>query len=100
MSSHSVHSDIQTHGLADNCERCEEQAESPWRYLGDEALRDLVERATSPQRFEYMRSHVEGVAMAKVIDAIDHVGRLLQAAPEAVVDDLVKRWGAPINYTG
>jgi len=93
---HSVHQDIHTHGLADDCERCSEQAEAPWVYLDQSVLRDLVERATSKDRFSLMRSDAEGIAMTRVIDAIDHVGKLMEAAPEAVVEDLSKRWNAPI----
>lgn len=97
---HSSHQDVHTHGLADNCDRCAEHAEHPWRDLDEEVLRDLVERATARDRFSLMRSETEGIAMAKVIDALDHVGKLFEAAPVAVVDDLVRRWHAPIEYVG
>lgn len=99
-SQHTIHEDIQTHGLADGCPRCEEHAYNPWRDLDDTVLRDLVERATQANRFDLMRSDTEGIAMAKIVDAIDHIGILMSAAPADVVEDLVNRWRAPIEYTG
>lgn len=57
---HSYHPDTHTHGLADDCERCDEHAVHPWWGLDATnlaALRDRIERGLAP------RSINEGKAM-------------------------------------
>ena len=60
--SHSPHPTIQIHGLADNCARCAEYADDPWR-LEDSNLARLAERV---QDGESPRSANEALAMSKV----------------------------------
>ena len=45
MSTHTIHEDISSHGLADGCPRCAEHAEDPIRDLDRGNLRDLVSLA-------------------------------------------------------
>lgn len=41
---HGPHEDVHTHGLADGCPRCDEQARQPFETLDDTVLGNLVER--------------------------------------------------------
>lgn len=57
MASHSPHPDSHTHGLADDCERCEQLAGRPWE-LDDENLshawaRMLAVEFAHPERESY-----------------------------------------------
>lgn len=47
MSTHTVHPDIHTHGLADGCPRCEEIASNPLASLDTENLNLLLGRMTT-----------------------------------------------------
>lgn len=58
---HSYHPDTHTHGLADDCERCDEHARHPWWGLDSEnlaVLRWRIAQGLAP------RSINEGLAMA------------------------------------
>lgn len=41
---HGPHDDVHTHGLADGCPRCDEQAAQPFETLDDTVLGNLVDR--------------------------------------------------------
>ena len=90
---HTIHDDISTAGLSDDCERCAEHAENPIRDLDTENLQALVEMAVD--RTLPPRSEAEGVAVANVLTAMERFGRIAEAHPEAAMDYL-KRWGIEV----
>ena len=62
---HSYHPDTHTHGLADDCERCDEHARRPWWGLDSgnlSVLRDRISRGLEP------RSLNEAKAMAALAE--------------------------------
>ncbi len=61
MSVHSYHPDSHTHGLADDCERCDEHARRPWLGLDSHNLTVLRLRIRSGLP---PRSNNEQLAMA------------------------------------
>lgn len=88
--SHRIHEDIQTHGLADDCERCAQHAENPTRDLDPENLRTLVEMAVD--RGIRPRSDTEERAVANVLTTMERFGRIAEASPLAAMTYL-ERWG-------
>ena len=62
---HSYHPNTHTHGLADDCERCDQHAEHPWWGLDGENLRVLRDRITGGLP---PRSVNEGKAMAALAE--------------------------------
>ena len=67
MSTHSLHPDILTHGLADSCERCAEHAERPLDGLDQKNIASLIARV---QGHEEPRSANEYRAMYQLEKAI------------------------------
>ena len=90
---HTIHEDIYTHGLDDDCERCKEHAENPIRDLDKTILHRLVEMAVD--RSIKPRSEAEGVAVANVLTVMEKFGRLAESHPEAAVAYL-DRWGIEV----
>lgn len=88
--SHSLHPDIHTHGLADDCPECSDAAEQPWRYLDERALAALVELAATDDRLARARSEAEAVASANVLTQMERFGRLASVAPVALT--YLERW--------
>lgn len=81
--------------LFDDCYDCEDMAKAPWRYLDNSNLEKLVIAATAEQR-NFGRTHNEGVAIANIINTIDHMGKLMEVALVDIVIDLQKRWSVRI----
>lgn len=90
---HTVHEDISSHGLAPGCPRCAEHAENPIRDLDTENLRVLVNLAVN--RDIRPRSVAEEVAAANVLTAMERFGRIAEAYPEEALAYLQK-WGIEI----
>lgn len=90
MASHVDHPPIATFGLADDCERCTEHAQHPWRDLDPSNLRPLIEMAVD--RNTRPRSETEAIAVANVLTQLERFGKLAEAAPELTVAYLA-RWG-------
>lgn len=63
MASHGPHPDTHTHGLADDCPRCEEHAANPFYGLDEDNLRELIRRV---REYEPARSDNELLAMRNV----------------------------------
>lgn len=87
---HSLHPPIHTHGLADGCPRCEEQAGMPFETLDDDNLIALVERTGRWMNDEtedaLARSRNEQRAMSLVEVALVHrrmLDRLIEKAKAA-----------------
>lgn len=78
MSTHTIHEDIHTHGLADGCDRCMEHAENPLRDLDDTVVRDLMQRVIND---EPPRSEHERIAMFHVKLALQQACRLAWINP-------------------
>jgi hypothetical protein len=78
MSTHSIHEDVHTHGLADGCPRCAEHAENPLRDLDDDVVRGLMERVVSE---ESPRSDSERLAMHNVRIALGQACYLARLNP-------------------
>lgn len=82
MSVHSAHEPVVTHGLADDCSRCEEQAARPFEALDEENLTNLVSRTRRwmhDDEHSVARSRNEHRAMLVVEHALtcaEIVGRL------------------------
>lgn len=72
--------------LTDGCPRCDEAAANPTRFLDDDFLGHAVELAVRRDRFEVQPrpSDNEYVAAANCRTALEQVGRMLQANPDAV----------------
>lgn len=90
---HTIHEDISSHGLAPGCPRCAEHAENPVRDLDLENLRALVNLAVN--RDIRARSETEAIAAAKVLTAMEQFGRIAEAYPEEALSYLQK-WGITI----
>lgn len=90
---HTVHEDISTHGLAGGCPRCWEHAENPVRDLDPENLRVLVNMAVN--RDIPPRSEPEAVAVSNVLSAMERFGRIAEAYPEEALSYLL-RWGIEV----
>lgn len=90
---HTIHEDISSHGLADGCPRCEEHAEQPIRDLDRSNLCDLVSMAVD--RSIRPRSGTEERAVATVLNAMEQFGRIAEVAPEEALAYL-DRWGIAI----
>ena len=73
MATHALHPDLQTHGLADSCRRCEQLADAPFAWLDDAMLGALIDRCEAG---EDARSHNERRAMITVSMAMDRMARL------------------------
>lgn len=76
MSTHTVHQDIHSHGLADGCPRCEEHSHNPLATLDDKVITNLLRRVASG---EPGRSDNEDTAMLnikQVLDGTAALGRL------------------------
>lgn len=69
MTTHSVHPDSHTHGLADDCPRCQEHAEHPERGLDRDNIRRLLRGETYTKLDER--------AAARLQDAL-RLGRFLE----------------------
>jgi len=69
MASHSLHPDSHTHGLADDCPRCDEHAEEPLQGLDHENIGALAYRLATGR---LARSANEGKAMANLARAIQY----------------------------
>jgi hypothetical protein len=93
MSTHTIHEDISTHGLAAGCPRCWEHAENPTRDLDHENLRTLVMMAVD--RGIRPRSEPEAVAVSNVLSIMEQFGRLAESYPEQVLEYLL-RWGIEV----
>ena len=93
MSTHTIHEDISTHGLAPGCPRCAEHAEDPVRDLDLENLRALVDMAVN--RDIRPRSSTEERAVANVLTAMERFGAIAEAYPEEALSYLQK-WGITI----
>lgn len=88
--SHTIHDEIETHGLADDCERCEEHAQHPLRTLDTPNLRALMERVEQKQEG---RSENEKTAMANVRAAMDQAGVLADVHPILFTRYIRQTWG-------
>lgn len=93
MTAHSYHPDIHEHGLAADCDRCEEHAQDPLNALDGEVLNELVERTV--KRLGY-RSEAERVAMINIKRALDQACVLATANQPAFVE-YAKAWGLQIE---
>lgn len=93
MSTHTIHEDISSHGLAGGCPRCEEHAENPVRDLDRENLSALIEMAVD--RSIRPRSSTEERAVANVLTAMERFGAIAQCNPEAAMAYLEK-WGITV----
>lgn len=100
MSIHDHEPMMRTAGLQDGCARCVEHADHPLQTLDRGNLRRLIGIAVERNRLansEY--THLDLVAAAKVLTALEHAGHLIETDPEAVID-YFKRWGVYIDqYT-
>lgn len=93
MPSHGPHPDLHLHGLADGCDRCEEIAAAPWKYLDQADLAVIVKKVTNQETRLDFRTNAEGRAYANVMTALEHAGVLFSAAPFSVEEYLKTRWG-------
>jgi hypothetical protein len=75
---HTVHEDVHTHGLADGCPRCVQHAENPLRDLDDTVVRSLMLRVING---EEPRSENERIAMFEVKLALQQACRLAWLNP-------------------
>ena len=75
---HTVHEDVHTHGLADDCERCAEHAQDPLRGLDEETLRNLLERVVNREGY---RSENERVAIISMTRALQEAASLAELSP-------------------
>lgn len=89
MSAHTYHPDTHEHGLADDCERCEEHAEHPILTLDSENLHELVRRVVAG---EEGRSRNEREAMSRVKRALDEACALAVANQHGVREYMKERW--------
>lgn len=60
MAVHSAHDPVATHGLADECDRCEEIAAKPFEALDEENLTNLIDRTR-----RWMRDEPSAVARTR-----------------------------------
>ena len=74
MTTHILHPDTHTGGLADGCPRCSEHAAYPFEGLDNENLASLVSRI---EQGLYPRSDAERLAM-------DNIGKVMRAAKKLV----------------
>ena len=93
MSTHTIHEDIQSHGLADGCPRCEEHAEHPVRDLDRDNLRDLISLAVDNSI--QPRSNCEARAVANVKTAMERFGAIAATSPQDAMSYLEK-WGVVV----
>ena len=73
MATHTLHPDLGTHGLADDCRRCEQLADAPFSLLDDAMLGALIDRCEAGLD---ARSHNERRAMVTVSMAMDRMRTL------------------------
>jgi hypothetical protein len=90
LSTHRIHDPIETHGLADECERCKEHAEHPLRDLDSGNLSDLLTRIINKEK---PRSSTEDVAMYHVKVALDQACSLAQVNPLLFAKYAKTKWG-------
>lgn len=68
MTVHTYHEDSHTHGLADDCPRCIEHTEAPWRTLDQKNIYRLLHGGAI--------TYTDRVAASKLREALE-VGRFL-----------------------
>jgi len=79
MSSHTLHPDSHTHGLADDCPRCAEHADDPFASLDANNLRMLYDRTLQwMDDAQVPRSQAELEAMRVVEITIYRIEKLQQ----------------------
>lgn len=88
--SHSPHGPVLEIGLSEDCERCGEIADNPFANADELLLSDLMGRAVDRSRV--CRSDAEALAVKRVLDALEHAGRLAQADPGQFFAYLEDRW--------
>ena len=76
--SHTFHPDSHTHGLADDCPRCEEHAQNPLVSLDADNLSSLMQRVVNREGY---RSDNEREAMLNLRRALDQACLLAQGNP-------------------
>ena len=89
MSSHKPHPDSHTHGLSDECPRCEEHAQHPLLTLDSINLRNLIQRVVNREGY---RSDTERVAMMNVRESLEQAGRIAQIHPLAFTKYVSQQW--------
>lgn len=92
---HVAHPDLHEHGLFDECIGCAEIADNPFGGADDRLLRLLVgqtvDRASSG--FDQFATGATLIAQKNILNALERVGRLAEAAPDEVERYLRERWG-------
>lgn len=78
MSTHRVHEDVQTHGLADDCDRCAEHAQHPLTSLDEQSLQALLARVVNREGY---RSENERVAILNLTKAMQEAAFIAELNP-------------------
>lgn len=93
MTVHTLHADTHTHGLADDCPRCEEIGEEPFYNMDESSLRHLWMRWAAG---EPARSYAEQIAYRELENLFSRLGGLARAVGTyPIAARLAEKWNAP-----
>lgn len=98
MPVHTQHPDVLTHGLDDDCPRCEEIAERPIKELDRTNLRRIMLIATDKNRLAANALYTTNdlIASAKVLTLMEQAGHLAETGP-GLLFEYLKRWGVEVT---
>lgn len=93
---HRHHDDVHDAGLADDCDACAELAQHPLRDGDREMVRQWLELAVQrPRRIP--AGHNQAVAVANVLNALEHAGQIAEADSQLFFTYLSERWRVPVE---
>ncbi len=94
MTIHTRHPDTHDNGLADDCPRCAEHAEAPWRGLDQENLSRII-RCAVGDRSEAL-TYTDQLAAVAVLNTLERAGHMYRTAPD-LVGEFFSRYGIRVE---
>lgn len=96
---HTYHPDVHAVGLVDGCPACAEIAENPPGNCDEGLLRQIVAAAVAVPR-EIPPGETQAIAVANVLNTLERVGRIAEAAPDLLERYLRERWHLRVRIQG